>query len=137
MVLRHPAAVALATRKWTGYGPPGTRRFLPKRSLRSLLEHWIVAHARLDEDRAAIADIELVRFEDVIRDPAVIVRLRRKFGLVERPDRVEVPSRLDPRYRLQWRHWIGSPLGVRARETWLGEMEPAFERWGYAIDDDF
>lgn len=138
MVLRHPAAVALATRKWTGIGPPGARRFLPKRSLHSLIEHWVVAHDRFAQDRGMLADVRVVRFEDVVADPSIVSEdLMSHLGLVASIDAPQPPASLDPTYRLQWRRWLASPLGRRAAETWLADFAPTFAAWGYSIDDDF
>lgn len=137
MVIRHPAAVALATRKWTGRGLPGTRRFMPKTSLRSLLEHWIVAHDVFADDLPHLDRVQVVRFEDLLAAPTeVLAALRRELGLSPTASHSPVPP-LDPLYRIQWRQWLRSPIGQRAQSTWLAELEPSFNRWGYAIDDAF
>ncbi len=138
MVIRHPAAVALATRKWTGSGIPGTRRFMPKRSLHSLLDHWVVANERFAADQAFLTDATVVRFEDVVANPTIVTdRLFLHLGLAERSNGPQPPAVLNPTYRRQWRRWLASPLGHRASEGWMAEMAPAFARWGYTIDDDF
>ncbi len=138
MVVRHPAAVALATRKWTGMGPAGARRFMPKRTLHSLIEHWVVAHERFDADRTFLKDVTVVRFEDVVADPTIVSeQLFGHLGLAPRSNGARPPAALDPTYRHQWRRWLGSPIGRRARDTWLAALAPSFAQWGYDIDDDF
>ena len=138
MVVRHPAAVALATRKWTGVGPPGTRRFMPKRSLHSLLDHWIAAHDRFAADRVHLRDVTVIRFEDLVADPSIVTStMFDALGVTPRPNGARPPAELDPTYRLQWRRWLASPIGRMARDGWLADMAPAFERWGYTIDGEF
>ncbi len=137
MVIRHPAAVALATRKWTGIGPPGARRLLPKRSLRSLLEHWVVAHDLLRDDLPHLKTAAVVRFEDLVGPASPIDGIRRSLGLGEANRGPLLPASLDPRYAMQWRRWLESPIGARAGEGWLGELQPCFERWGYTLDGEF
>jgi hypothetical protein len=55
-VVRHPAAVAFATR--------GLRRRERFRSLRELLLHWAIAHERFLADRPFLADVLTIRLED-------------------------------------------------------------------------
>ncbi|MEZ5377540.1 MAG: sulfotransferase [Acidimicrobiales bacterium] len=138
MVIRHPAAVALATRKWTGMGPSGARRFMPKRTLHTLIEHWIVAHERFAADRPFLQNVTVVRFEDVVADPSIVSEnLLAHLGLSPRTNGERPPAALDPTYRHQWRRWLSSPIGRRASDTWLAELAPFFAQWGYSIDDDF
>jgi hypothetical protein len=58
VVVRHPVAVAYATKKWT------------RSSIASLIEHWVIAHELMLADAAAVKRITLVRYEDLIADPA-------------------------------------------------------------------
>lgn len=64
VVVRHPIAVAYATKKWT------------RTSIAGLLEHWAVAHELLLADAASIDRVALVRYEDLIATPtATLARL--------------------------------------------------------------
>ncbi len=116
IVIRHPAAVALATRKWTRPGPRRIRRLAPPLGLDRLIGHWCHAHHLFEHDRPSLTDVDVVRFED---------------SAVRRSD----PSR-SPSYDEQWRQWLDSREGRAARKTWLPMAEAAMARWGYSIDDE-
>jgi hypothetical protein len=58
-VVRHPVAVALATRKWT------------RASVTELLLHWHVAHAIMLHDRGNLGRCLVFRYEDLVRSPQV------------------------------------------------------------------
>jgi hypothetical protein len=58
IVTRHPAAVAMATRKWT------------RSSSDSLVRNWLAGHRHLVADAEAVGDTAVVRYEDLIDDPA-------------------------------------------------------------------
>lgn len=58
MVVRHPIAVSYATMKWT----QGT--------LDSLLTHWVKAHGLFLADAERVHKLIVVRYEDLVADPA-------------------------------------------------------------------
>ena len=58
LVVRHPLAVAHATRRWC---PDATR---------SLLAHWFHAHTLLAADLPHVDRVAIVRYEDLVADPA-------------------------------------------------------------------
>jgi hypothetical protein len=57
VLVRHPVPVALATQKWS------------RTSLSSLLDHWLVSHTILREDKVHLERVLTLRFEDFIRNP--------------------------------------------------------------------
>ncbi len=70
LVVRHPVAVTLATRKWSD------------RSLAELLLHWDVAHQLAQADLAQLRRATVVRYEDLMADPAgTVARLLAFLGL--------------------------------------------------------
>lgn len=58
MIVRHPIAVAMATRRWS------------QTSVSSLVEHWVVAHKNLVADAQMVGSVVLVRYEDLMRRPS-------------------------------------------------------------------
>lgn len=132
MVMRHPAAVALATMKWTRPGPPKLRRLRPAASMQSLLEHWVVAHDRFDADRPHLAEVEVVKFRDVL-DGSALVRLGEWLDL----DVPRSPGRRDDSvYAEGWAEWRSSREGEKAARTWLPAIGESMARWGYSLDDE-
>lgn len=77
VVVRHPVATSLATRKWSGT------------SVESLIEHWLVCHEALAEDLALGGGVEravrVVRYEELARDPrGVLAEIEAWLGLPPR-----------------------------------------------------
>jgi hypothetical protein len=58
-VVRNPVEVTLATKRWAR-----------RQSVSSLFEHWMVCHDALAQDRRHIERFTLVRYEDLVTDPA-------------------------------------------------------------------
>ncbi|MEE3918914.1 sulfotransferase [Micromonospora sp. BRA006-A] len=58
LVMRHPVAVAMSTRKWT-----------PALTVRQLVEHWLHAHELARADAAHVDAMLTVRYEDLMDDP--------------------------------------------------------------------
>jgi hypothetical protein len=57
IVIRHPVAVAYATRKWS------------HTSIGSLIEHWLVCHEIFERDRPHVQQLQVVRYEDLAERP--------------------------------------------------------------------
>jgi len=57
MITRHPAAEALAVRKWSATG------------IHSLIHHWTYAHAVFREDMAHLADVLVLSYEGYVKEP--------------------------------------------------------------------
>jgi hypothetical protein len=108
VVVRHPVAVALATRKWTrrfARTPPRlTRRVPPLQvGLDSLLSHWVLAHERFLDDAAQVDRVMVVRYEDVVGDPTrELARAFRFAGLTPLETEWDVRADLNDRYVARW-----------------------------------
>jgi hypothetical protein len=71
MVVRHPIAVAMATSKWTGA------------SVTTLMQNWVAGHEHLVADADAVGKVAVVRYEDLVREPAQ--ELDRLFAFLDLP----------------------------------------------------
>jgi hypothetical protein len=60
IVLRHPEAVAAAVAKWVDTPAP------------ALIDHWLDAHDRVGQDLSYLHAASVVRYEDLVRNPARI-----------------------------------------------------------------
>ena len=58
VVLRHPEAVAAAVAKWVPDPAP------------TLIDHWLAAHDQLSADLPYLHAAAVIRYEDLVRDPA-------------------------------------------------------------------
>lgn len=61
LILRHPLAVSYATQKWS------------KTSIKSLLEHSILAYEILFKDLEFIDSAYILRYEEFVRDPQAMI----------------------------------------------------------------
>jgi Sulfotransferase family len=63
VIVRHPIPVSIPTAKWRG-----TRRY------DRLLEHWLRCHELFDADRAHLARVHVLTYEQLVRDPAGVLQ---------------------------------------------------------------
>jgi hypothetical protein len=118
IVLRHPVAVAGATRK-------GRRRLL---SYERLVHHWVACHAIASRDAPRIRNLRIVRYEHLVADPsaalgpvfaAVSLTPPSLSGLVQ-------PGRSDG-YLNRWH--------PRLHPRTIGRWEADVNRFGYSLID--
>lgn len=129
MVMRHPVAVACATKKWshTTFG--------------SLIRHWVTAYETMFSDIADLDRVVVVRYEDVVADPGGTVgRVLSTVGLPA-DDAADVTAEVrvergvnDPyleRWRRPWpwgpwsRSIIDARYGARVRRLSYDLSKPA------------
>jgi hypothetical protein len=72
VVVRHPIAVALATKKWR-----------PRTSMDALLRYWFAGHEHLVADARRVGKVAVVRYEDLMASPAE--ELDRLFAFLSLP----------------------------------------------------
>jgi hypothetical protein len=59
VITRHPVVVALSTSKWVRFG-----------RLDTSVEHWLTAHETFAADRVHLDRVHVLKYEDVVGDPA-------------------------------------------------------------------
>jgi hypothetical protein len=121
VVVRHPVAVSLATRKWS------------RTSMDSLMRHWIAAHEHLVEDAAHVGATAVVRYEDLLRDPEA--ELGHLFAFLSVPPyngRFEVRRGLNEDYfsRFETPRW---PWRKREYAQIASSYEGDVVRFGYSL----
>lgn len=57
IVVRHPIAVSIATRKWS------------RTSMDSLLSYWVAGHRNLVDDARRVGGVAVIRYEELIANP--------------------------------------------------------------------
>jgi hypothetical protein len=125
MVVRHPAAVACATRK-------GRRLLL---GYHHLVRHWLACHRILAEDAPHLERLVVVRYEHLVTDPdAAMDPVFAAAGLAPVDVSGLVRGGLDERYFRAWRSNANPLLRVdRARA--VRRFEVAVNRFGYSLVD--
>ena len=123
-VLRHPVAVAGATRK-------GRRRRL---TYETLVRHWVACHAVLAADAPHLQRLHVVRYERFVADPdAELARIFAALGLPPHPSGEDVRTGVNDRYFARWRSW--NPLRALDRRRTIRRWEPEVRRFGYSLVD--
>jgi hypothetical protein len=121
MIVRHPIAVAMATRRWSGT------------SVASLVEHWAVAHQHLIDDAQHVGNVVLVRYEDLMRWPSATVSALFAFLNIE-PYKSDWPvnTELNRRYFDEF-DAISGTVSARFRVRRARRFQSDVERFGYSI----
>jgi hypothetical protein len=92
-IVRHPVAVAYATAGWAGS------------STTRLIEHWLHAHETFERDRAHIARLVCVRYEDLVNDtPGTLGTIEDAIGVDRFVPPLDVKRDTNARYLRRWRH---------------------------------
>jgi hypothetical protein len=124
-VLRHPVAVAGATRK-------GRRLRL---TYETLVRHWVTCHAVLAADAPRLRRLHVVRYERFVADPdAELARLFASIGLAPHPSGEHVRGGVNDRYFARWRSRLNPHRALDRRRT-IGRFEPDVRRFGYSLVD--
>jgi len=123
VVVRHPLAVSLATRKWC------------HRPLPFLLRHWLAAHGTFREDRPRLSRSLCLSFESLVRAPQAT--LDEVCAFLEIPpgaDATPVRGGANARYFGRWMRTLSGPLAPYAR--WVAQRyEPEVRSYGYSLHD--
>jgi Sulfotransferase family len=139
VVVRHPIAVAYATKRWsriaTWIPPQASRRLHQLQApLGALLRHWVEAHEQFLADASALENVCLVRYEDLVTDPAGEMQgVFRFLGLEPVSRDWEVKRGLNERYLQRWHARAQSRTG----RAYLGRLARDFEDrvrpFGYSL----
>ena len=121
VIMRHPIAVSYATQKWS------------ETSLESLLEHWLVCHDIFLEDAPHIERLALVRYEDLVADPAGVVgRVQERLGLAPSGAAFKARSGINDEYFKRWSARL-RPRQRRQHMELARQYEERANRFGYSL----
>ena len=99
VLVRHPIPVSLATARWRR-----TRRY------HRLLEHWLRCHALFEADREHLDRVHVIQYEQLVRDPADMLRGIFEFLELEPiPPSEPVEQGANERYFRQWQELKRDP----------------------------
>lgn len=129
MILRHPIAVAAATRRFGR-----KRRTWRRMSYSSLVEHWLHCHELMLEDAASIDHMLVMRYEEFVSNPDErLADVYRFLDLEPRPSGLHVRTDINDSYFRRWslaRHNPGTGSDIeKAMET----LEERVARFGYSL----
>lgn len=123
VIVRHPIPVSIPTARWRG-----TRRY------DRLLEHWLRCHALFEEDRERLERVHVLRYEQLVCDPAGV--LREIFEFLEL-DPIEPSEPVEPganeKYFRQWKELKRDPLMRVFLDLVSLRYERRVRRYGYSL----
>jgi hypothetical protein len=123
MVMRHPAAVACATQKWSR--TPWT----------SLVHHWVACHQTMRADSSKVVRVSTIRYEDFVADPdGVLDGVFATVGLSPQRAGEEVRSGINERYFADWSA-TRNPARVIDRRLAVARFEASVREFGYSLRD--
>ena len=134
VVVRHPIIVALSTVKWRRLM---SKNFQNHASLSAMVEHWLTAHETFLRDLPSLGRTHVLRYEDLVDDPAGQLAPIQKLLEQSRPiPHDSLRSTHSGRYAQKWSEMLdGSWIDRRKRrsiEESFGERVAAF---GYDLGD--
>jgi hypothetical protein len=122
IVLRHPIANALATKKWSGT------------SLISLIHHWVVCNELMLTDMKHLEQVTVTRYEDLVASgDRELVRLQRFIGLTPCTYGPKLDPAINAAYFARWGRMRRSPLRSLYREMITRRFETRVSRFGYSL----
>lgn len=125
VLVRHPVAVSLATKKWAHTS-----------TLDTLLEHWLLAHEVARASIAALDRVTWLSFEDFVASPGAAVR-----AALDLPGDAEVAGLETIRrgandaYHQRWENHRASRLRGWHAQQLIGRFEGRVRRFGYSLVD--
>jgi hypothetical protein len=123
VVSRHPIAVSLATRKWSGS------------SMASLVEHWLHCHDLFERDRSFLERVLTLKYEDIIRAThSPLEQIWKFLGLAPFASTTLDPSG-NERYFTIWRELATTEKGRVVYEQAVAQFENRVRNYGYSLVD--
>jgi sulfotransferase family protein len=123
VIVRHPIPVSIPTAKWRG-----TRRY------DRMFEHWLRCHALFEADRAQLQRVHVVQYEQLVRDPAGLLRGIFEFlELDPIPPSEEVDTGANAKYFRRWQELKRDPLMRAYLDLVSLRYERRVRRYGYSL----
>lgn len=124
IIERHPVAVTLATEKWSPTG------------LRSLVEHWLVAHEIFEQDRPHLRHVMTLKHEALASQPAETLRSICEFlGLGPHETSFQASTQHNEKYFAQWRELAKNPETSGVIRECVERYETRARAFGYSLED--
>ena len=130
VLIRHPAAVALAT-----YNALASSGSPPDLTVADLIEHWLISHETFQEDVPYLRRLTILRYEDFAAGPQHA--LDAIYGFLGLPPHVcgeEIEANVNARYQAQWQAMSLDPHHRRDIERAAGFEERA-RVFGYSLHE--
>jgi len=126
IVVRHPIVVALSTKKWAR-----------RRTVEQLVEHNLRAYELFDKDAASLRRVHVLRYEELVRDPArELGRVSDFLGLSSPIPTSAVRTGHSRAYEDRWAQYLsGGPISRHLRHRIEQKYGERLQSLGYYPDD--
>jgi hypothetical protein len=123
VIVRHPIPVSIPTAKWRG-----TRRY------DRLFEHWLRCHALFEADREHLERVHVVKYEQLVSDPATVLQGIFEFlDLEPIPPSEQVDTGANEKYFRRWRELKRDPRMRVYLDLVSLRYERRVRRYGYSL----
>jgi hypothetical protein len=123
VIVRHPIPVSVPTATWRG-----TRRY------DRLLEHWLRCHALFEADRERLERVHVLRYEQLVRDPAgVLCEIFEFLELEPIAPNEPVEAGANEKYFRQWKALKRDPRMRAYLDLVSLRYERPVRRYGYSL----
>jgi sulfotransferase family protein len=123
VIVRHPISVSIPTAKWRG-----TRRY------DRMFEHWLRCHALFEADREHLDRVHVLRYEQLVRDPAAELLKIFEFLEVEPiPSSEPVDAGANAKYFRRWQELKRDPRMRLYLDLVSLRYERRVRRYGYSL----
>ncbi len=139
VIMRHPIAVAYATKRWSKRhrrvpAALARRLSLAQAPAGALIRHWITAHERLLADAPHVEHLRIVRYEDLVADPEGTLQSVFEFlGLDARPVHVTPRRGINEAYLRRWGESRQGAVGRLKAKRVVRRLNPRVRRFGYDL----
>jgi hypothetical protein len=123
VIVRHPIPVSIPTAKWRG-----TRRY------DRMFEHWLRCHALFEADRQYLERVHVIQYEQLVRDPATVLRETFEFLELEPiPPSEPVEAGANEKYFRRWQQLKHDPRMRAYLDLVSLWYERRVRRYGYSL----
>jgi hypothetical protein len=122
VIIRHPIAVALATEKWS------------KSSLESLIEHWVLCHNILYQDKKYLNHYLELNYTYFVKYPhKTLKNIYHFLSVQEKSISIEIDPRIDQKYFTIWKNLERKIIYKRVIYDIIDKYEESVNRFGYSF----
>lgn len=134
VIIRHPAVVALSTKKWTKLA---SRKWWRHTTLTELVEHWMRAHDTFLADLPKLSKTHVLFYEDLLAQPRYeLGRIQQFLGLQSEISPDSINRHGSARYEAQWEALASGMTWDRSRRRSIEHRYAvAASRFGYNFTD--
>ena len=125
VITRHPIATSYATMKWS------------KTGIHSLLKHWITCHNIFEQDKKHLRDVYVLKFEDFIKDPDLILKKIYNFlGISYYKCSTKIQKSINNKYYEEWLKETKQKNWFRGKITHFKyrKLEKEINNFGYSLN---